>query len=586
MKDRLQAAVLWFLFALYVGWRLWIVWTGRCPIDSDEGVFGIISIEMLGGRFVPFFHGQDYMGTLPSVLCVPFMAILGKTPLAMRVAAIAAGVAALLTWRRILVLWRAGHVWPWLALLCAVAPFFMAQLTLKFRGTITVWLLGTLWLWQLVEAESDGRPFDRQPFRWFAIGLLGGLCWWSSQLTVFFLLPGLVVFLLLRENRRRLASLASVPNALIVGAYAVSFTLLIARGTLSYKNPLSAALFELKAPVVLQHVVVAGTVLTLALFGRFPRWIPAAGIGAVLGYLPALLRVFGREVLYNTTSPQAPHRWLINLRGLALEASGSFLGFADETHHPIGVPALVIVCVACLYVLAVVATVLTVFRPKSEPASRAEFFFLMALVMSWGLLAMTVHQLQPAPHYALFSLFFLMGTVACFLVRLSRIHVSLPWLAAPLFLGLNAFSTIKAPSEPVRWNSMVPLEEARLIEFLAEQEIEAAATSFRSSSWGYWDAYRLSMSAGESVRIHPILHMPRVDRYRVGLREATKTAIVTRVPEETVEVLDRYGLNYKATEFGGLTVVWGFDKRRADELLLFDYRQSLEEPLELPIESE
>src|SRR5690606_1891645 len=92
-----------------------------------------------------------------------------------------------------------------------------------------------------------------------------------------------------------------------------------------------------------------------------------------------------------------------------------------------------------------------------------------------------------------------------------------------LLAGVNSRSVALLPPVPVEPLTMVRRDDREVIDFLLGRGITIAATSFTSSSTGYWEAYRLSMSSGERLRVHPVLHMPRIDDYREALRGTDKT---------------------------------------------------------------
>jgi hypothetical protein len=80
--------------------RVWILASSLGTLDGDEGVWGTMANRVLHGEFSVFMWGQSYGGTQEVLLSVPFVAILGPTPLAIRIVPIALwGVAAILVWR-------------------------------------------------------------------------------------------------------------------------------------------------------------------------------------------------------------------------------------------------------------------------------------------------------------------------------------------------------------------------------------------------------------------------------------------------------------------------------------------------------
>jgi hypothetical protein len=149
--------------------------------------------------------------------------------------------------------------------------------------------------------------------------------------------------------------------------------------------------------------------------------------------------------------------------------------------------------------------------------------------------------------------------------------------AAALLLAIHVASIANAPRTAVEWRTGVEQLDAEVIRFLLDREITIAATSLNGSSSGYWEAYRLTFSSGERVRVHPILHMPRIDRYRTALKEAQRAAIVTTAPEMVSSVLEQEGIAFETETVGSMTILHGFDKEELDRRKLMDYRRRLDE---------
>ncbi|MDK2973622.1 MAG: hypothetical protein PWP23_3377 [Candidatus Sumerlaeota bacterium] len=561
--------------------------SGRCPLDADEGIVGIMSIRLLRGEFHPFFLGQDYMGALQAILPAPFMLIAGKTPMALRLAATAEGIAVLWFWRKLFERWTLSAAFPFFALLLAFGNEFLSVWTLKSRGGIELLLLGSALLWIAAEITADARSFREQWRRFAAAGVVFGVAWWSSQLIAFFFVPLAVALFVPAGNRQRMREGWSLAGAALFVVFGVAGVLLVLRGTVSYTSGLSALLYGARWYLV--GVFAVG--LAMAVWGvrarLLPLWPVAAGVGAVLGYLPALAAIFGKPVLYNTTSLQPPYRWLITLASLFFEAGASLLGLAGPMFSGIGVPAWVVVLVPCVVLLAVVSTLLVVARAwKRQEAedALAETVLLGGTMGALVLLALVLLPLSRVPHYAVFLVFFLFGVIACFVGRLwaskeagraGRAMRAAAVAVLLLFAAVNTHSVLKADAVAVEPITMVRRDDRAVIDFLLKRGITVGATSFTGCIDGYWEAYRISMSSGERVRLHPVLHMPRVDDYREALRQADTIAVVGHSLGDEAETLRAAGMAFERTEVGGLEVIWGFDKQRADELGLISYARTL-----------
>ncbi len=214
----LALAVLFRLVPLF-GRTLWY----------DDAVEGMMSQDVLRGRFPFFFYGQPYHGAADRYLAALVFLPLGSTPLAIALAPLAlflVFVTSLWYTTREIFGERVALV---AALYLAVPPFYLYgwgfdprahyHLMLIF-GAVTL-LLG--WrIWREGVATSPRR-------RVVALGFLAGVGWWTNYLGITVLAP--VAFLLLvagaTELERRWRPL--LPRAaLALGAFAVGATPLFA----------------------------------------------------------------------------------------------------------------------------------------------------------------------------------------------------------------------------------------------------------------------------------------------------------------------------------------------------------------------
>jgi hypothetical protein len=579
--DRILTAGVLVAFVLH---RLWVTMSGRCPLDADEGIFGIMAIGLMRGKWSSFFLGQDYMGAFQAIWSAPFVLLLGAMPMALRVAAIAQGLVVLLVWRRILA--RLAHpvAWYFLVALVVFAPEFLATWMLRSRGCIEVLLLGSVWAWAMVELARSDRSFDALRRWWLLAGIAGGIGWWTSQLVVFFLLPGTILFLLVRSVRARLADGFSRGGVVLFGIMLVGAVLLPLRGLVPYDSVWSARLHAASWPIVGFALLAAG----LGVVGVQRRWLPAwplIGLGGfIAGMLPALPTWLFKTTLYNTTSLQEAARWLVNASTMVFEVAGAVLGLTDERFEPLGLPLLVLVAVPAVYAAAVLASLVLAWRGRGRDAS-AERVLLAGFAGSFLLLVVILRPVASVPHYAVTLAFLLTAMVACFLGRLwnaagagPRERLVLRAVAAgccALLVVVNTTSILRQPPVPVEPWTGVRLDDRAVIDFLLERDITIAASSLTGSSNGYWQAYRISFSSGERVRIHPVLHMPRVDAYREELKRATRIAIVTLEPATVAATFQENDIAFESERVGDLTIFWNFDKARVDALGLLSYAATL-----------
>jgi len=571
---------------IFILYRLWIIYTGRNPLDSDEAILGIMSLDILHGHFPVFFYGQDYMGSFQSLVSIPFIILFGATPLALRITAIAEGIGILLCWRWILKKWNLLNMWIIFGLLFTFAPEFFTSLVMKSRGGyIETIFLGSLWLVLLIAITISSQSFEEQDSRWFFLGLLTGIGWWTCQLIMFFFLPGIICFFIMRENRMRLKSFFydsrkikyHIVTFIILVFYLLSLILIISRGTISYQYHLSVILFRYRWLLFFLHIITILLLLIMHKVSRFPLLPLTTGIGIFIGYIPALYVFMTKEILYNAAAIKVFENFFINLSSLFLIAGGTLLGLLDDSFNSLNLPMSLLVIVPCIYLIAVVLLCIELIDKirKEKRFPIGEGFFLLSLFLSIFIICIIQQVYSRAPRYAFFFVFFLTLTLAWFLTKQWNISRIATIAMLSVIIGVNFHSVLRIPPVSVTWCGMVIKEDQAIIDFLLAKNINAACTSFNDVNQGYWHAYRLTFSSGERLIVHPVLHMPRISRYREVLKKAERCAIITSNPESIRIVFEKHNLFYNEKNFGSLTVFWGFDKKLMDELNLISYRESI-----------
>ncbi len=583
LKRNIIEKFSWLIIPLFIIHRLWIVFAGRCLIDSDEAIIGIMGLDALRGQFHSFFYGQDYMGSFQSLAAVSFIILFGATPLALRITAIAEGIGVLLCWRWILKKWNLFSVWIIFGLLFAIAPEFIITWTLKSRGGyIETLFLGSLWLTLLVKISLSSQSFDKDKLWWFCLGLLTGIGWWTCQLIVFFFIPGIAYFLFIAENRKRLMDFGinnkyKFVHIVIFLFYWLSLALVMARGTIYYLSPLSKILYDYRWIVLVLHLIAVLFVFILCRMKGRLLWYLTFGFGIIIGYLPALFVVLTKENLYNTTVIESIGNLFLNLSSFIMISGGSIIGLLDGRLNPLGLPIYFLIIVPVIYLLSVVLILIDLIKKihQERKIPSVEGFLVFSLVVLLILVCLVQKDYSNAPPYALFWVFFLNLTLAWFLAK----QWSISWVASLVMLFIiifvNLYSIAKIPQAPVNYSNMVTKSDQEVIDFLVNKNINVACTSLKGASHGYWEAYRLTFASGERLIVHPILHMPRISRYREMLKKSKHCAIITTVPKWTESVFNENGIRFRKNIFGNLTVFWDFDKKQVDQLGLISYKESL-----------
>ena len=189
------------------------------PFNADEAVVGLMARHILAGERPVFFYGQAYMGSLDAWLVAGVFALLGPSVLAVRLVqtALYLGVIAttyalgLKTYRRV---WIAGTAAVFLAVPVVLLTLYT---TASLGGYGESLLLGNIVLWlalDLADAAGPGRLT-----RWLALGVAGGLGFWTFPLTGVYLVPAGVYLLARRRVRRdNLLGWGSLALGLAAGA--------------------------------------------------------------------------------------------------------------------------------------------------------------------------------------------------------------------------------------------------------------------------------------------------------------------------------------------------------------------------------
>jgi hypothetical protein len=196
-----------------VGLRVFILTHALGGLDSDEAVVGLMANGILRGHLPTFFWGQAYGGTIEAFATSAVFWVFGPSVLGLKLVAVALdALAAGLIWRigKRLFDTRVGIV--------AALAFWLWPATYVWWSTkardfyATVLVLGlVMLLCALRVAERDDRWRD-----WMALGLAGGIGWWTSPLIVLLAVPALAWIALF--NRRALRRIWIAGPPAIAGA--------------------------------------------------------------------------------------------------------------------------------------------------------------------------------------------------------------------------------------------------------------------------------------------------------------------------------------------------------------------------------
>jgi hypothetical protein len=155
----------------------------------DEAVEGLMSQDILRGRFPIFFYGQPAHGAADRYLAalalwpVEPSAVALKPPMLALFLAFLGSVA--YTTRRV----YGSRVAALATLFVAVPPYYYFGWTLDSRGHYPLMLLLGVWLLHLAWRIGREGVLEAPRRRFVGLGLLAGLGWWTNYLSATFLVP-------------------------------------------------------------------------------------------------------------------------------------------------------------------------------------------------------------------------------------------------------------------------------------------------------------------------------------------------------------------------------------------------------------
>ncbi len=184
-----------------VGIRIWLAFAAEGKSWSDSATIALMAMHEMRGKFYAFYWGQTYMGSLESLVIVPFFALFGVSDVTLSIG--------LLPWYVLfalalyLLVRRCGGplaaaVSTWLL---AFAPPYVQYQQIIARGGYTETLaFGTTLLWLTLRVTHDDLDTRSKRRYLLAIGFVAGLAFWTNWLVFpYFAVVG--VYLLFHDWR-------------------------------------------------------------------------------------------------------------------------------------------------------------------------------------------------------------------------------------------------------------------------------------------------------------------------------------------------------------------------------------------------
>lgn len=169
--------------------------------DWDWSVFGVQAYDMLQGDFRAYRYGQFYLGSFPMLVDSLNFLIFGPTRMALYIGGLYYWViymfATYLLTKRIF-----GNKIPGLfAAACAsITPAINLYLTCEpSRAYLDTMIWGQVIFLTTISVTTTKA--EKNPLYWLFLGLCSGICFWTSFLSVYFLLPAFVMLVLVKPKR-------------------------------------------------------------------------------------------------------------------------------------------------------------------------------------------------------------------------------------------------------------------------------------------------------------------------------------------------------------------------------------------------
>jgi hypothetical protein len=195
-----------------IGLRVWMLVLPTGTLDSDEAIVGLMARHILHQhQFTTFYWGQNYGGSVTAVITAAVFAVFGSSTATLK--AVPIGMSAIAA----LLMWRLGRrtVGEPAATIAALAfwvwPTNYVWFSTKERGFY--WACLILGLAFLIEVLRIGERPKRWS-EWAALGLLGGVGWWTSPQILYFAVPG-VIWLSFKLRREMWRVVVAIPFAVL-----------------------------------------------------------------------------------------------------------------------------------------------------------------------------------------------------------------------------------------------------------------------------------------------------------------------------------------------------------------------------------
>lgn len=179
--------------------------TDVVPFNSDEAVVALMSRHILQGERPIFYYGQAYMGSLDAWTVAIVFRLIGEGVLAVRAVQIVLYLFYMITlWLLARTLFTERRI-PLIVVTLAALPTVLitTYTTASLGGYGELLIMGNLILW--LGYQVTWGKWQSAFGAWLALGMVGGLAFWTLGMALVYLLP--VGIIILWRFRTRMAGL-------------------------------------------------------------------------------------------------------------------------------------------------------------------------------------------------------------------------------------------------------------------------------------------------------------------------------------------------------------------------------------------
>lgn len=520
---------------------------------GDEAIVGLMARHILEGEIPVFYYGQEYLGSLESLVASFYFRLFGSSPLILKLSPFSFfllfQVLCYFLFKRI-----GGRIVAFVAcqFLILSSSVLLTWSVAARGGHIEVLTLGVLSLLILLKySESTNRKKSISYL--FLLGLVIGIGWWTSQLIVFFLIP---IFLFFLTNTRLWKTLQNwsivwkviVLRDLNLNRFLKFFLAAINLCLLTYGVILIVSMLNsfLSGNVIQREIKLLVILLVsggyLNIFLRKKRFWPIRELGFLfgfsLGYLPVILFYLtgqaGRYPGFGFAIVPLS-RLLKNLSLLYRACLPEILGarFAFQSDFFLHYFSYYIVSIYACGVIYLIyqnrQNILNLFKLK-PCKNDARFFLLMVLLFTPMVFIASIYPVDRHSFRYLLALYvvlpFLIGNFADLIRKISRIAFYVFLSSILFFFAYTHLSLYQALDKNNYYD--------KLLTFLGEKEVTRAYANYGIS-------YPVTFISKESIIVASYKSKDRYPRYTEVLREEKTPSYIFHLYDGKMGQLEKSG---------------------------------------------